>query len=104
MSEKHFLSLLIINSGWNEKIHLCNEKRGRKMGSYVHFCPRETGFENDQNGGWTWISTIKMIALSWRVRIDLIIQQPTKNTKSEFQLLGKALLFAKGNIASRLTI
>ena len=32
MSEKHFLSLLIINSGWNEKIHLCNEKRGREMG------------------------------------------------------------------------
>ena len=52
MSEKPFVSLLIINSGWNEKIHLRNEKRGREMGSYVHFCPRETGFENDQNGGW----------------------------------------------------
>ena len=32
MSEKHFLSLLIINSGWNEKMRLCNEKRGREMG------------------------------------------------------------------------
>ena len=54
MSEKHFLSLLIINSGWNEKIHLfgsvqCAKKeRGREMGSNVHFCLRETGFENDQ--------------------------------------------------------
>ena len=32
MSEKHFVSLLIINSGWNEKMHLCNVPRKNAVG------------------------------------------------------------------------
>lgn len=45
-----------------------------------------------------------MIALSKRVRIDLIMQQHTNSTESEVQLLGREGLFAKGDIASRLTV
>jgi len=65
MPEKHFLSLLMINCGWNEKIHLfgsvqcAKEERGKEVGSNMYFCPRETGFENDRKWRMDSISTVR---------------------------------------------
>ena len=62
MSERCFLSLLIINSGWNKKIQLfgypwfAKEENGKEMESNIHdVCPRETGlqFKTIRNGRWT---------------------------------------------------
>ena len=59
MSERRFLSLLIINSSWNEKIHLfgyplCAKEDCSKAMGLIYMSVRETlGLKTIKNGRWT---------------------------------------------------